>query len=87
MAGNMELIAKKCFPMAIRVTDRFHVQKLATEAVQEIRIKYRWDAIDWENDAIEIGRKTKKVFRVEVRLSRKSYFWKARRGEELKRGS
>lgn len=34
MAGNMELIAKKCFPNATRVTDRFHVQKLATEALQ-----------------------------------------------------
>ncbi|WP_316826132.1 transposase [Pedobacter miscanthi] len=66
MAGNMELIAKKCFPVAVRVTDRFHVQKLATEAVQEIRIKHRWDAIVMENDAIEIAKKTNKVFRAEV---------------------
>lgn len=66
MAGNMELIARKCFPVAVRVTDRFHVQKLATEAVQEIRIKHRWDAIDMENDAIEIAKKTNKVFRAEV---------------------
>ena len=42
MAGNMDLIAKRCFPLAVRVTDRFHVQKLATEALQEIRIKHRW---------------------------------------------
>lgn len=34
MAGNMNLIAKKCFPNAVRVTDRFHVQKLAVEALQ-----------------------------------------------------
>jgi transposase len=40
MAANMGLIAKKCFPNATRVTDRFHVQKLALEALQEIRIKY-----------------------------------------------
>jgi transposase len=53
MAGNMSLIAKKCFPNATRVTNRFHVQKLATEAIQEIRIKYRWQAIDQENEAIE----------------------------------
>lgn len=32
MAGNMGLIAKKCFANATRVTDRFHVQKLAAEA-------------------------------------------------------
>ena len=35
MAGNMGLIAKKYFPNATRVTDRFHVQKLASEALQE----------------------------------------------------
>ena len=53
MAANMGLIAKKCFSNAVRVTDRFHVQKLALEALQEIRIKYRWQAIDMENEAIE----------------------------------
>ena len=30
------------FPAAKRVTDRFHVQKLAYEAVQEMRVKTRW---------------------------------------------
>ena len=29
MANSMKLIAKKCFPKAIQVTDRFHGQKLA----------------------------------------------------------
>ncbi|MFD0878388.1 transposase, partial [Massilia pinisoli] len=58
MAANMELIAKRAFPNAIRVTDRFHVQKLATEALQEIRIKHRWEALDDENDAIELAKKT-----------------------------
>jgi len=57
MAGNMGLIVKKSFPKATRVIDRFHVQKLATEAIQEIRIKHRWEAIDNENDAIEYARK------------------------------
>ncbi|RYU90412.1 ISAon1 family transposase, partial [Emticicia agri] len=58
MAANMELIAKRTFPNATRVTDRFHVQKLATEALQEIRIKHRWEALDAENDAIELAKKT-----------------------------
>ncbi|MFC6245090.1 transposase [Flavobacterium psychroterrae] len=53
MAGNMGLIAKRCFPNTTRVTDRFHVQKLALETLQEIRIKYRWEAIDLENENIE----------------------------------
>jgi transposase len=66
MAGNMGLIAKKCFPNATRVIDRFHVQKLAIEALQEIRIKYRWQAIDQENEAIEKAKKNKKRFEPEV---------------------
>lgn len=52
MAGSMNRIAKKCFPKATIVTDRFHVQMLATEAVQEQRIKLRWEAIDLENNAM-----------------------------------
>ena len=53
LAGSMNLIAKKAFPYASKVIDRFHVQKLAFEAVQEIRIKHRWEAIDNENNAIQ----------------------------------
>ncbi|EDM42820.1 IS1167, transposase [unidentified eubacterium SCB49] len=56
MAGNMGLIVKKSFPNATLVIDRFHVQKLALDALQEIRIKHRWEAIDAENNAIEYAR-------------------------------
>ena len=56
MAGNMGLIVRKSFPNATLVIDRFHVQKLALDALQEIRIKHRWEAIDTENDAIEYAR-------------------------------
>ena len=62
MAGSMNLIAKRCFKNAVLVTDRFHVQKLAIEAVQELRIKHRWEAIDAENEAIEKARKQKKGY-------------------------
>lgn len=48
MAPNMSLIAKTCFPAAKRVIDRFHVQKPAYEAVQQMRIKARWEALDRE---------------------------------------
>ena len=57
MAANMNLIIKRSFPKASRVIDRFHVQKLASEAVQNIRIKYRWEAISNENLAIEQAKK------------------------------
>lgn len=41
MAGSMKRIAQRCFPNAMQVIDRFHVQKLAIEALQEIRIRHR----------------------------------------------
>ena len=56
MANSMKLIAKKCFPKATQVTDRFHVQKLALDALQDIRIKHRWEAIDRENQEIREAR-------------------------------
>lgn len=62
MAHSMKMIVKKCFPKAIQVTDRFHVQKLALEALQDIRIKHRWEAIDIENEQIKQSKSTKKVF-------------------------
>jgi transposase len=63
MTGSMNNIARYCFPNATLVTDRFHAQKLATEAVQQIRIKHRWEAIDKENDAIEGARKNNKSYK------------------------
>src|SRR5690606_19854092 len=53
MARNMGLAIKESFPLADQVIDRFHVVKLVMEALQHIRVKYRWEAIDKENDAIK----------------------------------
>lgn len=49
MANNMRKIARTCFRNAKVVIDRFHVQKLALEAVQEERIRLRWQAIEEDN--------------------------------------
>ena len=46
MAGSMNKIVKRCFSKATLVIDRFHVQKLAYDAIQQIRIDHRWDAMD-----------------------------------------
>lgn len=62
MAANMEQIVRKTFTKATMVTDRFHVQKLAYDAVQEMRIAYRWQAIDMENKEIELARELGKSF-------------------------
>ncbi len=66
MAGSMGMIAKRCFPRATRVIDRFHVQQLATEALQEIRIKLRWEALEQENDAIEHAKATRTTYEPQV---------------------
>ncbi|NLA64054.1 MAG: transposase [Bacteroidales bacterium] len=50
MADSMRKIVRSCFPKATRVIDRFHVQKLAFDAMQEMRIAHRWDAINQETN-------------------------------------
>lgn len=53
MAGSMNKIVRKCFPKATLVIDRFHVQKLAYDAIQEMRIAHRWDVLQQETDNME----------------------------------
>lgn len=66
MAPAMELISKYTFPEATLVTDRFHVQKLAYDAVQELRIKHRWEAIEQENKEIALSREIQKTYIPEI---------------------
>lgn len=62
MAASMEQIVTKTFTKATLVTDRFHVQKLAYDAVQQMRIEYRWEALDQENNEIELSRELGRAF-------------------------
>jgi transposase len=62
MAATMQKISRECFPKAEQVTDRFHVQRLATEALQELRIKHRWEALDQENKEIELSKELGKDY-------------------------
>jgi transposase len=57
MAPNMALASKESFPNARLVTDRFHVIRLALDAVQQIRTQFRWKELDIENKAIAKARK------------------------------
>ncbi|MBE9462778.1 transposase [Dyadobacter sp. UP-52] len=66
MAANMGMIVSRCFPKASKVIDRFHVQKLAYDAVQEVRIKYRWEALDQENQAIEAAKQANLPYQPEI---------------------
>jgi transposase len=62
MADSMNKIVRQCFPKATKVIDRFHVQKLAYDAMQEMRIAHRWKAIDEESEAIKIARFNESVY-------------------------
>lgn len=66
MAANMEQIVRKTFTKATLVTDRFHVQKLAYDALQQMRIEYRWEALEQENNEIELGKQVGKVFKPHI---------------------
>ena len=62
LSDSMRKIVRTAFPKADRVIDRFHIQKLACDAVQELRVQHRWDAIQQANDEME-----------EAKLSGKQY--------------
>jgi len=62
MASTMQRIVSKSFPKAQQVTDRFHVQKLAYEALQDMRIAHRWAAIEQENKEMELCKEHNKVY-------------------------
>ena len=61
LSPTMQRICKSCFPNAELVSDRFHVQRLMNEAISDMRIDYRWAAIELENKEIaftkELGKK------------------------------
>ena len=53
ISNSMNKIVQISFPKAIRTIDRFHVQKLACDAIQEMRIKHRWEAIQEETEGLQ----------------------------------
>ncbi len=62
LAQNMDWICRTNFLNATLVADRFHVQQVISEAVQEIRINFRREAIDRENALIIEARNRKISF-------------------------
>src|SRR3989344_5420405 len=66
MSESMEAIVRRTFPKARIVTDRFHVQQLISEALQEVRIAFRWKAIKEENQKIKRAKQEGKTYRPSV---------------------
>lgn len=62
LSPTMRLIAKKVFPRATLVADRFHVQRLMNEAISDLRIDYRWQAIDLENKEIQLAKEENRKY-------------------------
>ena len=45
LSPSMRSIVQRSFPKTKRTIDRFHIQQLASDAIQEIRIGHRWEAL------------------------------------------
>lgn len=45
LSPSMRSIVMRSFPKTKRTIDRFHIQQLASDAIQEIRIGHRWEAL------------------------------------------
>jgi transposase len=66
MAPSMGLAIKNSFPNSSMVIDRFHVVRLVMDAMQHIRVNFRWAAIKEENDAIKKAKGNKEKYFPEV---------------------
>jgi len=65
-SSSMEIAARLSFPNARLTTDRFHVQQLVSEALQEMRITLRWKAIQEENEEVRQAKKNNKRYREKI---------------------
>ncbi len=63
MSNSTDLIVRSAFKNAIIVTDRFHVQQLVSEALQEIRIVLKREVLKKENEEIKQAKVEKKTYK------------------------
>ncbi|OFZ52653.1 MAG: transposase [Bacteroidetes bacterium RIFCSPHIGHO2_02_FULL_44_7] len=62
MSNAMDAIIRASFKNADIVTDRFHVQQLVSDALQEVRGGLRRAALKEETEAILLAKKEKKIY-------------------------
>lgn len=79
---TMEAIAVKCFPQAKIIIDRFHAQKLACDAMQEIRMEEKRAAAKTEAELKKVFKKRK-----EQQLKRRKKNKKDNRGRKPSRSN
>ena len=63
LSSAMMMTARAAFPKAMLVNDRFHVQRLVSEAIDQMRIGLRWEILAEENEAIRAHRARRKAAR------------------------
>lgn len=61
LSSAMMLTVRTVFPKVTLVNDRFHVQQLVTDAIDHMRIGFRWQVLDEENKAIKEHRAKRKA--------------------------
>ena len=61
LSSAMMLTVRTVFPKAKLINDRFHVQQLMTEAIDQMRIAFRWAVLAEENKAIKEHRAKRKA--------------------------
>ena len=63
LSSAMRLTARSVFHKAKLINDRFHVQQLMSEAIDQMRIAFRWEVLDAENKAIKEHRAKRRAAR------------------------
>ena len=66
LSGSMKYIASRVFPSAQQISDRFHVQQLMSQAIDDMRIELRWDVIKTENEHVRTCRRQKIQYRPKI---------------------
>lgn len=61
LSSAMMLTVRTVFPGATLINDRFHVQQLVTDAIDQMRIAFRWQVLAEENKAIREHRAKRKA--------------------------
>ena len=61
LSSAMMLTVRTVFPKATLINDRFHVQQLVTDAIDQMRIGFRWQVLAEENEAIREHRAKRKA--------------------------
>ena len=61
LSSAMMLTVRTVFPKATLINDRFHVQQLVTDAIDQMRIGFRWQVLAEENKAIREHRAKRKA--------------------------